>query len=109
MACATSICSVARRYTRRSGSGLRDLPAAEHIPRDLTPAAVFPKSLLAARQGEKPGIRVSQLVVESAAIDAAGVYARLGTRPEGLTSLEASARLAEHGSRSRPVTRGRAR
>ena len=36
-------------------------------------------------------------MVESAAMDAAGVYARLATRPEGLTADEAAARLAEYG------------
>jgi len=37
------------------------------------------------------------MVVESAALDEAGVYARLGTRAEGLTSEEANVRLGEHG------------
>jgi hypothetical protein len=36
---------------------------------------------------------VSPVVVEAAALDAAGVYARFGTRPEGLTSAEAAARF----------------
>jgi len=58
---------------------------------------VLPKRLLAGHRGEKPAIRVSPMVVEAAAMDAARVYARLGTRPEGLTAQEAAARLVEHG------------
>ena len=58
---------------------------------------VLPKHLFAAIRREKPQIQVSRIVVESAAMDAAGVYARLATRPEGLTADEAAARLAEHG------------
>jgi len=61
------------------------------------PSTVLPKSLLEPHRGEKPAIRVSALVVESAAMDAAGVYARLATRPEGLTSREGAERLVEHG------------
>ena len=58
---------------------------------------VLPKHLFAAIRREKPQIEVSRIVVESAAMDAAGVYARLATRPEGLKANEAAARLAEHG------------
>ena len=58
---------------------------------------ILPKHLFAAIRHEKPQIQVSQIVVESAAMDAAGVYARFATRPEGLTAEEAAARLAEHG------------
>ena len=58
---------------------------------------VFPKHLFAAIRREKPQIQVSRIVIESAALDAAGVYARLATRPEGLTAEEAAARLAEYG------------
>ena len=50
---------------------------------------VLPKHLFAAIRREKPQIQVSRIVVESAAMDAAGVYARLATRPEGLTADEA--------------------
>ena len=60
-------------------------------------SSTFPKQLFAAIRHEKPQIRVSRIVVESAAMDAAGVYARLATRPEGLTADEAAARLATHG------------
>ena len=59
--------------------------------------SVLPKRLLAAGQHRLPTIRVSPIVLESAATDAAHVYARLKTRPEGLTVAEAEARLAEHG------------
>jgi P-type Mg2+ transporter len=58
---------------------------------------VFYKHLFAGILREKPKIQVSQIVVESAALDAPGVYARLSTRPEGLTAAEATTRLAEHG------------
>jgi P-type Mg2+ transporter len=58
---------------------------------------VLPKHLFAAIRREKPRIKVSQFVVESAALDATGVYAKLATRPEGLTAAEAAARLAEYG------------
>jgi Mg2+-importing ATPase len=59
--------------------------------------SVLPGKVLAPRGRPKPGIRVSPIVVESAAKDAAGVYALLGTRAEGLTADEAASRLAEHG------------
>ena len=42
-------------------------------------------------------MRVAQAVVDTVSLDAAGVYALLRTRPEGLTADEAAARLAEHG------------
>jgi len=62
------------------------------------PSVVLPKGLPAAHPRErKPELRVSPLVVESAAMTATAVYARLATRPEGLTGKEAAARLAEHG------------
>ncbi len=63
----------------------------------ISPTAVVPKRLFAALGRKKPGIHVSQLVVESAAMDVGGVYARLATRVGGLTGSEAAIRLAEHG------------
>jgi P-type Mg2+ transporter len=60
-------------------------------------SAVLPKKLLAPKRHEKHAIHVSPVVVESAAKDAAGVYALLKTRSEGLTTNETEARLAEHG------------
>jgi Mg2+-importing ATPase len=63
----------------------------------IIPTAILPKNLFASIRREKPQIRVSQIVVESAAMDASGVYERLRTRAEGLTAEEAEARLAEHG------------
>jgi Mg2+-importing ATPase len=63
----------------------------------LMPPAIIPKGLFAGIRREKPQIRVSPVVIESSALDAAGVFARFGTRAEGLTSQEAAARLAEHG------------
>jgi len=58
---------------------------------------LFPKHLLSELQHEKARIQVSPIVVESAALDAAGVFARLATHPEGLTAEEAAARLVEYG------------
>jgi Mg2+-importing ATPase len=55
----------------------------------------LPKRVFATH--DKPPIRVSPLVLETAALDTAGVYSRLQTRAEGLTSEQATARLAEHG------------
>ena len=57
---------------------------------------VLPRTLLA-KSHETQSMHVSQAVVDTVALDAAGVYARLKTRPEGLTTAEAAARLAEHG------------
>ena len=58
---------------------------------------ILPKHLFAAIRREKPQIQVSQVVIDSAAMDVAGLYARMATRPDGLTSQEAAGRLAEHG------------
>jgi len=60
-------------------------------------STVLPKHLFAAIRHDRPHIQVSLIVIESAAMDAAAVYKRLATRPEGLTSEEAHGRLAEHG------------
>ena len=61
------------------------------------PSAHLPKALLASARRSRPSIRVAPIVIESAALDVAGVYARLQTRAEGLTSAEAEALLLEHG------------
>jgi Mg2+-importing ATPase len=61
------------------------------------PSAVLPKSVLATDRHKAAAIRVSPLVVESATMDTAGVYAKLNTRAEGLTDSEAATRLAEYG------------
>ncbi len=58
---------------------------------------VLPKHVFAAIRHDRPHIQVSPAVVESAALDAAGVYQRFATRPTGLTATEAQSRLAEHG------------
>jgi hypothetical protein len=58
--------------------------------------AVLPKTVLA-KSREKRSMRVSQAVIDTVALDAAGVYAYLKTRADGLTTAEADARLAEHG------------
>jgi Mg2+-importing ATPase len=57
---------------------------------------ILPKTLLA-KSHEKRSMRVSPALVDSAASNVEGVYARLKTRPEGLTTKEAANRLAEHG------------
>jgi Mg2+-importing ATPase len=57
---------------------------------------VLPRKLLA-KSHKTQSMHVAQAVVDTVALDAAGVYARLKTRPEGLTAAEAAARLVEHG------------
>jgi Mg2+-importing ATPase len=59
--------------------------------------AVLPKHLFAAIRHEHPHIQVSPVVVESAALDAAAVYQRFKTRPEGLTKDEVQSRRKEFG------------
>jgi Mg2+-importing ATPase len=59
--------------------------------------AILPKRVLAADQRKVSAIRVSPIVVASAAIAAAQVYAKLNTRPEGLSAAEAQARLEQYG------------
>ena len=58
---------------------------------------VLPKRLLAAGHHKQPVIGVSPIVVESASVGAAEVFARLGTRPGGLTATEATTRLGQYG------------
>jgi P-type Mg2+ transporter len=69
------------------------------------PVAVLPKRALVAHREGVATIRVSPLIVEVAALDAAGVYARLRTRAGGLSADEARARLAEHGPNVFPKDR----
>ena len=59
-------------------------------------SVILPKRLLA-KSHEKRSLRVAQAVVDTVALDASGVYARLKTRPQGLSAADAEARLAEHG------------
>src|SRR5689334_15734957 len=59
--------------------------------------SVLPKRVLAGARGDPSGIRVSPLLLEAASLELPGVFARLSTRAEGLTSEQAAARLAEHG------------
>ncbi|MGA2499697.1 MAG: cation-transporting P-type ATPase, partial [Tepidisphaeraceae bacterium] len=61
------------------------------------PSTVLPKSVLATEGHRPPVIHVSPVVMESAALDVAGVYARLGTRAEGLSPDEAATRLVQYG------------
>jgi P-type Mg2+ transporter len=60
------------------------------------PLTVLPKHLLAAITHETRQAEVSPNLVELAAMDAADVYTRLATRPEGLPTDEATARLARY-------------
>ena len=58
---------------------------------------ILPKHLFAAIKREKPKIQVAEIVIESAAMDEASLFKRLGTSLEGLTVDEAAARLAQYG------------
>jgi Mg2+-importing ATPase len=62
-----------------------------------SPSAHLPKKLLVSGRHHGRAIRVAPEVLECAALDASAVYARLGTRPAGLTSAEAEERLERHG------------
>ena len=64
-------------------------------PKTLT--TILPKRWLASDQHKVSAIRVSPIVVASAAIAAAQVYAKLNTRTEGLSAAEAQARLEQYG------------
>ena len=57
---------------------------------------VLPKRVLIGRH-DTAAIRVSPRVQEAATLEPAAVFARLSTRAAGLTSEQATARLAEHG------------
>ena len=58
---------------------------------------VIPKHVFSDIHRENPKIAVAQIVVDTASLDAGGVFARLATRPEGLTTAEAARRLLESG------------
>ena len=60
-------------------------------------STVLPKGLFAAIRHDRPHLPVSQIVIESALRAVPDVYQHFRTRPDGLTSEEARARLAEHG------------
>jgi P-type Mg2+ transporter len=60
-------------------------------------STVLPKHLFAAIPHERPQIQVSPILVESASLDAAAVFQRFATRPEGLTTDVAQSRLTEFG------------
>jgi len=62
-----------------------------------THTSLFPKNLFAAIRHEKPQIVVSQVVVDSASLDVAGVYQRFATRPGGLTAGDAAERSNQYG------------
>ncbi|HQR43573.1 MAG TPA: HAD-IC family P-type ATPase, partial [Gemmatales bacterium] len=58
---------------------------------------VIPKHVFAAIRREKPQIRVSQDVIETASLNTADVLTRWASRLEGRTSEEVAQRLAEYG------------
>jgi Mg2+-importing ATPase len=60
------------------------------------PLSILPKTLLA-KSHQRRSIHVAQAVIDTVRLDADAVFAHLRTRPEGLTSAEAEARLAEYG------------
>ena len=78
--------------------GRLDLRVAREVYMANPSNAVFPKRLLGSGRHKIPTIRVSPVVVEAAAMDAARVYARLNTRPGGLSTAEARSRLQEYGA-----------
>ncbi|HEX7566512.1 MAG TPA: magnesium-translocating P-type ATPase [Bradyrhizobium sp.] len=59
--------------------------------------AILPKRVLTSDHRKVAAIRVSPILVASAAIAAEQVYAKLDTRPEGLSTAEAQARLEQYG------------
>lgn len=61
-------------------------------------ATIFPRKLFASILHEQPKVAASELLAESARLDAAGVYRRLDTRAEGLSADEAQKRLTQYGS-----------
>lgn len=61
------------------------------------PSSVLPRHVVRPHRHGKDAIRVAAILVETAALDAAGVYARLETRAKGLSAREVEARLAVHG------------
>ena len=66
---------------------------------------VFPEHALAAKRRERRAVAVAPAALESTKTDAAGVYRLFDTRPEGLTAVEAAARLEERGANA--LTRDR--
>ena len=58
---------------------------------------VLPKKVLTERRADKAAIRVSPIVLETAALEPAAVFTRLSTRADGLTS--ARGRRAPRGAR----------
>ena len=69
------------------------------VVRALKPIASvgLPKGIFAALRRQPPPIRVDPLLLETASLPVEGVYQRLRSRPTGLTTDEAEARLTEHG------------
>jgi hypothetical protein len=60
-------------------------------------SADLPKKVFAAGKSREHAIQVSPIVIETASLDATGVYARLATRAEEPTREEAEARLLDQG------------
>jgi Mg2+-importing ATPase len=60
-------------------------------------SGILPKNLLAAIRDDRPHAEVSQILVDSAAMEIQSVLARFSTRRQGLTNDDARARLAQYG------------
>ena len=58
---------------------------------------MIPKNLIASLPHERKRAQMSPVVVESATADAAGIYRRFDTRPEGLSDKDADTRRGAHG------------
>jgi hypothetical protein len=75
------------------------IPSAHHrhVTSDsAASSAVLPRSSLDSRRHRTSAIRVSPAVVEAAGADVGQVFARLDTRPAGLTAAEAGVRLEQY-------------
>jgi len=60
-------------------------------------APIFPRHQFAAVRNDRRAANASPVLLESVTLDAASVYARFATRPDGLSAEEARERLDLHG------------
>ena len=61
-------------------------------------SAIIPKKVFAGIRQSRPSIQVSQALVDSAALDAEGVYRKFETQRDGLSASQASLRQAASGA-----------
>ncbi|MGD0073722.1 MAG: magnesium-translocating P-type ATPase [Candidatus Binataceae bacterium] len=61
------------------------------------PGSILPKTILTVIKREQTSIQVSPKLTKAASLPAEGVFAELGTGPDGLTEEEAQRRLEEFG------------